>query len=85
MLHTTVPVNYLGCATKSGVSKAGKDYVIKEASLFVPDLGRVKVQVVGNPPLPPDGTSCILDLSIEQGSFQSMRVVWDEMSRFKAV
>lgn len=85
MLQTTGPVKFLGCVTKSGVGRNAKPYEIKEASLFVPDLGRVKVQVVGNPPLPSEGTNCVIDLSIEQGSFQSMRVVWDEMSRFKAV
>lgn len=85
MLQSTSAVKYLGCVTKTGVSSKGKDYSIREASVFVADLGRVKIPVIGNPPLPPDNTSVILDLSVEQGSFQSMRVVWDEMSRFKAV
>ncbi|BCS53908.1 hypothetical protein [Geobacter sp. SVR] len=84
MLFPT-PVKFIKSETKSGVSKKNdRPYEIVEATIFVPDLGRVKVPVVGSPKLPDPGTTIQLSLSVEQGSFQSLRVVWDSSSQFKA-
>ena len=84
MLFST-PVKFLKSEVKSGVSKKNdRPYEITEAVLFIPELGRVKVPVVGSPKLPPPGSTIQLSLTPEQGSFQSLRVVWDEASQFKA-
>ena len=83
-LQCTEPVKFKGVETKTG-NKNGKDWTIKEAKLFIPDLGLVRVIVVGNPKLPPEDTSINIALSVDQGSFQSIRVVWDESTQFKVV
>ncbi len=83
MLQFTEPVKFLGTETKKGVSqKTGKPYEMVEAKLFVPDLGRVVVPVVGNPKFPDRDSLVNLRLSVDQGSFQSLRVVYDENSVF---
>lgn len=85
MLQFVGPVKFIGVETKTGVSKkTGKDYAVTEATLFVPDLGRVKVPVKGSPKYPAVGSTVNLMLSADQGSFQSLRVQWDENSQFKA-
>lgn len=85
MIQFTTAVKYLGTETKSGVSqKTGKPYEMTEAKLFIPELGRVKVPVRGKVKLPDDGASILLDLSVDQGSFQALQVVWDESTKFKS-
>lgn len=86
MLEFSTPVKFLGTETKKGTStRTGKDYEVTEAKLFVPDLGRLRINVVGTPKLPSVDTMIKLSLSVDQGSFQSIRVIWDESSTFKQV
>ncbi len=85
MLQFVQPVKFLGVETKSGTAKSGKPYNLTEMKLFIPDLGRVKVQVIGSPRLPDIDTFVNLKLSVDQGSFQSLRVVFDESSQFAPV
>jgi hypothetical protein len=86
MLQFTEPVKFLGTETKKGIStRTGKPYEVTEAKLFVPDLGRVVVGVKGNPKFPNNGETVNLRLSVDQGSFQAVRVVYDEASVFSVV
>jgi hypothetical protein len=86
MLQFTQPVKFLKVDTRSGIStKTGKPYEMKEAVFFVPDLGRIKIPVNGNPKMPEPDSIINVSLSVDQGSFQSMRVVYDDASRFAAV
>lgn len=83
MLQFTEPVKFMGLKTRSGISsKTGKPYEITEARLYVNDLGRILVPVVGKPKFPEDGQLVNLRLSVDQGTFQSLRVVYDEISLF---
>ncbi len=86
MIQFTEPVKFLKSETRTGTSsKTGNSYEMVEATFFVPDLGRIKVPVVGNPPLPVVGSIVNIALAVEQGSFQSMRVVYDESCKFAVV
>ena len=83
MIQFDQPVKYLGNETKQGTSKAtGKDFKVVEMKLFITDLGRVKIPVFGNPEFPPVGSSILLKLSVDQGRYQSLSVVYDESSQF---
>ena len=65
---------------------AGKDpFQLVEAKLFIPDIGRVKVRIVGSPALPPVMSFVKLALSPEVGKFSSLVLQWDEASRFEVV
>lgn len=94
MLAFSQPVKFLGTEVKTGNSKTtGNPYTIVEAKLFVPDLGRVRVMVnapideYGKPQLPPmpeEESLVNLALSIDQGRHQSLQVVWDKQTQFRA-
>lgn len=82
----TKPVKFLGTETRKGESKRdGKPYEMTEAKIFIQDLGRVKVMVSGKPTFPERDTFIQLRLTPDQGSFQSLRLVWDEQSQFSVV
>lgn len=86
MLQFTIPVKFKGTETKKGVSsKSGKPYEITEAKFFVPDLGIVSVAVNGSPKFPLQEQLVNLTLSVHQGSFMSLRVLFDEQSSFTVV
>lgn len=86
MIQFIEDVKFLKSETRTGTSsKTGNPYEMVEALFFIPDLGRIKVPVVGNPALPPPGSFVKLALAVEQGSFQSMRVVFDESCKFALV
>ncbi len=86
MIQFTEPVKFLGTETKKGVSqKTGKDYEVKEAKFFVSDLGRVVIPLKGSPKLPNIGEMVNLRLTVEQGSYSSIRVQYDENSSFQVV
>lgn len=86
MIQFTEPVKFLKSETRTGTSaKTGNPYEMVEATFFVSDLGRIKIPVVGNPALPPPGSLVNVALAVEQGSFQSMRVVFDESCQFALV
>lgn len=86
MLQFSEAVKFLGTETKKGVSKkTGNPYEMTEAKFFVPDLGRVCVPVSGSPKFPNVGEMVNLQLATEQGSFQALRVVYDETARFQVV
>jgi len=78
------PVKFMSKETRS-LGDPAKPFVFDEATIFVPELGRVKVRVVGKPVLPPAGAVVNLTLSPEQGKFQALSVVWDEAAKFTIV
>jgi hypothetical protein len=84
-LQFTEPVKFLGTETRSGKTKDGKDYSMTEAKLFVPDLGRIKVIVHGKPKFPELAQHVQLRLSVDQGRYQSVQVVYDENSVFTVI
>lgn len=85
MIQFTEPVKFLKSEKRTGTSKTGNPYEMVEATFFVTDLGRIKIPVVGNPSLPAPGSFVNVALAVEQGSFQSMRVVFDESCKFALV
>jgi len=86
MLQFDTHVKFLKKDNRSGVSKkTGEAYSMDEMLIFVPDLGRLKIPVVGNPVFPDPGSVIQLSLSVDQGSFQSLRAVFDSCSKFQVV
>ncbi len=82
MLKFVNLVKFLGVSTRSGQSN-GKPWEMTEAMIFVPDLGRVKVAVRGKVSFPEVGAMINLALSVDQGKFQAISLVWDEQSVFQ--
>ncbi len=79
------PVKFMGTETRT-IAMPGKDpFQLVEAKLFIPDIGRVKVRIVGSPALPPVMSFVKLALSPEVGKFSSLVLQWDEASRFEVV
>ena len=84
MIQFDTPVKFQGTDVKEGISKkTGKEYRIREARLFVPELGIVKVPVTDKATVPDSPCLINLALSVNQGSFQSMKVQWDENSKYQ--
>jgi len=78
MIAFTQPVKYMGTKTNKGIStKSGKPFEVTEAVFSYPDLGRIKVMVDGNPKFPDVGTVGMARFAIDQGSFQSLKLVCD--------
>lgn len=89
MFKATVPVKFMGIEERSG-EKNGKEWRMKEAVVFVNDLGKVKIPVRerrGETPLtlPEVGSVGALTLSPEQGKFGSLQLVWDKETVFQQI
>lgn len=78
------PVKFLGTETRS-FGTAEKSFDLTEATIFINDLGRVKVRVVGKPSLPPVGAVVNLKLVPEQGKYQALVLVWNEAATYTLV
>lgn len=83
-MQLTQPVKFLGTETRS-LGTPEKPFDLTEATIFINDLGRVKVRVVGKPSLPPVGAVVNLTLVPEQGKFQSLVLVWSEAAKYTLV
>ena len=91
MIRFTEPVKFLGKSTRTNQPDSEKDWSVDEATLFIGDLGRIKVQVgafntsTDHIKLPAKGEMINLELDVELGKFGAPVLLWNENARFQKV